>query len=131
MILPLIKAAEHLIGIEHLVEHCVGPAGLQDAVEDELALLGKLFAAGQQVDGHDDADDEVLEDGDHIQHADAHAADDVLHGGHQGVFDPAVQIHRDGVVGLIDVVHNDLVVGHELQIVDPADEVAQVGSGPV
>ena len=92
------KAAEHPVCVLHFFGDQVGPTGLDEAVKHHFGLLHKAFAAGQNVHGHDDADDQVLGYGHHIQYADGSTADDVLHGGQQGVLDPCVQIGIQGGV---------------------------------
>ena len=86
------EAAEHLIGVADLVQKEVGPAALDKAVEDQLALLAELLPAGQQIDRDDQADDKVLQEGHEAHHADGCTAQDALHGGENGLLHPCVQI---------------------------------------
>ena len=72
------EAAEHPVCVKDFFLNELRPAGLEDAVKDHLGLLDKLFAAGQQVDRDDEADEQVLEPRHHIYDAHAHAAQDAL-----------------------------------------------------
>ena len=75
------EAAEHFIGVEDLFQNDIRPAGLDEAVQDHLALLAELLPASQQIHRNDDADDDVLQEGHEAHHAQRCTAQDALHGG--------------------------------------------------
>ena len=121
------EAAEHPVCVFHFLGDQLRPAGADDAVQHQLALLDEPLAAGQHIHRHDDADDQVLGHRHHVQHADGCAAYDVLHGGQQGVLDPRVKIGIQGSVGRIEQLHDLFVVFNKLQMVCPVHEPCNVG----
>ena len=77
--------------------------GLDDTVEDHFGLFDELFTAGQQINGDDKADEQVLEPGHHIYDADAHTAQDalyILQRGEQGGAQSG-QIVNNDIVGML------------------------------
>ena len=91
------KAAEHFVCVLHFLSDQLRPAGADDAVQHQLALLHEPLAAGQHIHRHDDADDQVFGHRHHVQHTNGCAAQDVLHGGQQGVLEPCVPCVQIGV----------------------------------
>ena len=117
------ESTEHFIGVEDFLHDEICPMRLDDAVQNHLGLLRELLAAGEQVNRDDDANDEVLDDRHDAQHADAHTAEDVLHGGKdvlhrgdEGVLDPRIQVSCQLSIGAVDEIHKGLVVCDESQL---------------
>ena len=105
------------------------PAGLEDAVEYHFGLLDELFAAGQQVDRDDEADEQVLEPGHHIHDADAHTAQDalyILQRGEQGGAQSG-QIVSNDIVGIVEVAHQGRIVQEDFLRVHPPHEPGDAG----
>ena len=127
------EAAEHLVCVEDFLLDELRPVGLDDAVEDHLGLFGELFAAGQQVNSDDKADEQVLEPRHHVYDAHTHAAQDalqVLEGGQQGGAQRG-QIARDGIVSVVEVAHQGRIVQKDVLRVDPPHEAGDAGLGRV
>ena len=95
------EAAEHFVRVLHFLGDQLRPAGADDAVQHQLALLHEPLTAGQHIHGHDDADDQVFGHRHHVQHTNGCAAQDVLHGGQQGVLEPCVPCVQIGIQGSV------------------------------
>ena len=103
--------------------------GLDDAVEDHLGLLGELFAAGQQVNSDDKADEQILEPGHHTHDADAHTAQDalyILQRGEQGGAQSG-QVVSNGIVGIVEIAHQCLIIQEDFLCVHPPHEPGDAG----
>ena len=120
------EAAEHPVCIESFFGDELCPVGLEDAVEHQLCLLYKPLAAAQHIHRYDDADDQILGDHHHVQYSHGGTADDVLHGGQQGVLDPGVQIGMEGVVRRVQQTHDLLVVFNELHMACPVYKLGNI-----
>ena len=75
------KAAHDAIGIAHLLHDQVRPAGLTHTVHDLFGLGREDILSGQQIDGDDNGDQQVL--GQH-QQGDEHSGHTGEHGGEPG-----------------------------------------------
>ena len=75
------KAAHDAIGIAHLLHDQVCPAGLTHTVHDLFGLGREDILSGQQIDGDDNGDQQVL--GQH-QQGDEHSGHTGEHGGEPG-----------------------------------------------
>ena len=123
------EAAEHLVCVEDFLLDELRPVGLDDAVEDHLGLLGELFAAGQQVNSDDKADEQILEPGHHTHDADAHTAQDalyILQRGEQGGAQSG-QVVSNGIVGIVEIAHQCLIIQEDFLCVHPPHEPGDAG----
>ena len=86
------EAAEHPVHKSHFVQEEICPPGLQDAAHHHDALPGKPLPAGQQIAGHDQADQQIIQEHQDLVHAGANAADNVGKIGHQRIVCPGIQL---------------------------------------